>query len=54
MRKEKRSRLSLKKDRLRVLSAGETEQVHGGDPPYTHGCFHNTHPNCPNDSRYCL
>jgi len=54
MKKEKRSRLTLKKDRLRVLTTEESEQVHGGNPPWTHNCHPGGHPNCPNDSRYCL
>ncbi len=55
MKKHKRPRLSVKKDRLRILTPDQTEQVHGGDPPYSHFCHGGgPHPNCPNDSRYCL
>ncbi len=54
MKKPKR-KLAVKKDRLRVLTLEETEHALGGDPAFTHHCFFgNVHPNCPNDSRYCL
>jgi hypothetical protein len=54
MRKKVR-RLAVKKDRLRNLTSVETDQVRGGDPAYTHHCYQAPqHPNCPNDSRYCL
>lgn len=54
MSSTKRRRLTLKKDRLRILTPEEADRVHGGDPPHTHGCWVGGHPNCPNESRYCL
>jgi hypothetical protein len=53
MRKQKRRRLGVTTDRLRILTPAETDEARGGDPPYTH-CCQGHHPNCPNDTRYCL
>jgi hypothetical protein len=49
-KRKTRARLRLRKDTLRVLSHDEMEAVRGGVPDW----FRATHPNCPNDSRYCL
>ena len=55
MKKQKRTRLAVKKDRLRNLTSVETDQVHGGDPAYTQHCYQAPrHTNSPNESRYCL
>ncbi len=53
MKKQKRPKLAVKKDRLRILTPDESEQVRGGDPPPTHNCVYGGHHNCPNETRYC-
>jgi len=54
MRNQKRRRLALKTDRLRVLTPDQTGEVHGGHQPYTHDCWNGgQHTNCPDETRYC-
>lgn len=53
MSTQKRRRLMVKKDRLRILTPEESDRVHGGDPRFTHLCGIG-HTNSPNESRYCL